>query len=192
MAGSGDAVSPMWSTTGSLNGRAASFARRSASRSFLPTTFSDSRTLTPTIRSRCRWIAARAAFTSAAARSSSSPFSSMPVRAMLISARIRLGAPFATSTIWSIVSAPRDPASTSAVTPSDRQMAGISGERACVWMSMRPGTTSFPAAPIVAATSVPSMRGATRAIRPLEMATSAMPSNPRDGSITRPPVITRS
>src|SRR5215204_72307 len=59
-------------------------------------------------------------------------------------------------------------------------------------MSIRPGTTSLPAASIVAAASVAARLASTAAIRPPVMATSRTASSRRDGSITRPPLISRS
>ena len=72
IAGSGETVWPTCSITGRPKGSTAARARRTASRSFLPTTVSVRRAFTPTITSRCRSIALRAASTSALAMSISS------------------------------------------------------------------------------------------------------------------------
>jgi hypothetical protein len=58
--------------------------------------------LTPTIQSRCRSIALRAAGTSTRLMSISSPSLRMPVRAMFSRIRTRFGAPFATVTTSSM------------------------------------------------------------------------------------------
>src|SRR5215471_8751560 len=113
--------------TGKLNGAAASWARRKASRSLAPATVSDSRALTPTTTSRCRAIAPRARATLAALRLFSSPPGATPVRAILMSKRPVCGAPRATAAMASTLSAPADPASTQPVTPSERQGRALLG-----------------------------------------------------------------
>ncbi len=62
---------------------------------------------------------------------------------------------------------------------------------ACVWMSIKPGTTSLPRASSVAAASAESV-GSTAAIRPAAMPTSRTASSRSDGSMTRPPLMMRS
>src|SRR4051812_48833540 len=127
------------------------------------------------------------------ARSIKSPSGMMPFRPALISTRIRFGAALAIATTPSIPSLPAEPASTSDVTPSARHNAPSSFSRpAWVWMSISPGTTSFPAASIVSAAVDAAMFGCTAAILPPAMATSAVLSKGRDGTITRPPLISRS
>ena len=63
--GIGETVWPMWIITGRSNEEATSCARFSTSRSPAPATLKDRRALTPTIMSRWRAMAARAAATSA-------------------------------------------------------------------------------------------------------------------------------
>ena len=125
--------------------------------------------------------------------SMSSPSPRMPVLARLRSTRTRFGAPLATDTTSSMRSAPCEPASMSEVTPCERQIPGMSGVRACAWMSMRPGTTSFPVASMTDRAPEAAMPVCTAAMRLPRMATSdsATRSNPRDGSITRPPLNSR-
>src|SRR5258708_10661948 len=52
---------------------------------------------------------------------------------------------------------------------------------------MRPGTTSLPDASITSAATVAGMEGSTATTMPLRIATSAIPSRPAAGSMTRPP-----
>ncbi len=179
---------------GRLRGRATDCASVRPRKSLVPATKSDSRTLIPTTISRWRSMAARVAATSTLLMSFNSPFCwSLPVREMLISSRMRFGAAFATATPASMLSDPRDPASTIDVTPSRRHSAASSGSRtACVWMSMRPGTTSLPPASNVSAAELAAMSGRIAAILPSLTATSATRSKRRDGSMTRPPLMTRS
>ena len=126
---SGDAVWPMWIITGRSKAEAAAWARRSTSTSSAATP-SVSRALTPTTMSRCRAMASRAASTSARSRSMVSPPGRMPARPMLTRMRPCCGAARAMTTWGSMSSAPADPASTHAVTPSSRQMTGPSASRA--------------------------------------------------------------
>jgi len=146
----------------------------------------------PTTKSRLRSIAARAAPTSASARSFVSPSGMMPLRPTFTSTRPRCGAARVTASTSSRLSAPPEPASMNPVTPSRRHIAGPGMSRpACVWMSMSPGTTSLPrASSTLAACAVSD--GSTAAIRPPAIPTSRTPSRRSDGSITRPPLISRS
>ena len=192
IAGSGDTVWPTCSITGRPKGSTAARARRTASRSFLPTTVSVRRAFTPTITSRCRSIALRAASTSALAMSISSVPDPRPTFDRFSRMRTRLGAALAIATTSSILSAPCEPASTAtsrpatARCPACRACARACARRssparpACRWRrwspSRPPGATPTP----------------TAAMRPFAIATSAMRSKPRDGSITRPPRISTS
>src|SRR5882672_11582483 len=91
-----------------------------------------------------------------------------------------------------MLSAPADPQSTQPVTPSCRQIRAPSATRAAwVWMSIRPGATILPRASMVSAAS-PLMSASTAATLPATIATSRTASSPTDGSITRPPLMTRS
>ena len=78
------------------------------------------------------------------------------------------------------------------VTPCDSTMPGMSGVRACACTSISPGTTSLPVASMVSFAPSGAMPTPTAAMRPFAIATSAMRSKPRDGSITRPPRISTS
>ena len=82
----------MWIITGSPNEVATSWERRSTSTSLAPTTFSESRALTPTMKSRFLAIASRAAATSARARSIVSPSGRMPARPIFMRTRPCCGA----------------------------------------------------------------------------------------------------
>src|SRR5215467_3528741 len=91
-----------------------------------------------------------------------------------------------------MLSAPADPQSTQPVTPSCRQIRGPCATRAAwVWMSMRPGATILPRASMVSVAS-PLISASTAAILPATIAMSRTASSPTDGSITRPPLMTRS
>ena len=95
-----------------------------------------------------------------------SPSSITPARDRLMSTRTRLGACFANATTLSIWSAPRDPASTSDVTPCDRQIDGISAERTCVCTSTRPGMTRAPEASSTSAAAEAGIDGRRAVMRP--------------------------
>src|SRR5262249_8140379 len=125
--------------------------------------------------------------------SCSSPAGEMtPVRAMFTRARPTWGPVLATVAIWSMLSAPAEPASTQPVTPSCRSNAGPSLLRpAWVWISISPGATILPRASIVWEAS-PAMSASTTTILPPAIATSRIALSPAEGSMTRPPLIRRS
>jgi len=190
--GSGERDCPTWIISGRLKAVATSCARRSTSSSFSPATSRDSLALTPTMKSRCVAIPSRNALVSARAMSMVSPSGNMPARPILISTRPCCGDVLATSTMSPMRSAPCEPASIHPVTPSERTSSGPSAVRAAwVWMSISPGTTSLPRAPIVSAAS-PTIPASTAAIRPCTIATSRIASIRSEGSMTRPPLMIRS
>jgi hypothetical protein len=125
----------MWIITGRWKFEATSCARRSTSKSFEPATSRDNRALTPTITSRLRAIASRAAEASARLRSIVSPSGMTPARPMLIRVRHGCGAALAIAIVSPIWSAPCDPASIKPVTPSPKHSAAPSLTRSTwVWI----------------------------------------------------------
>ena len=122
----------------------------------------------------------------------SSPSGRMPVRAMFSRMRTRFGAPFAVATISSMRSTPWRPGVDErchAVRQADRRhllrpRMGVDVDQA--------RTTSLPVASIVVAASEAAMFASTALMRPPAIPTSRAPSKRRIGSMTRPPLMSRS